>query len=108
MVITLLCGSGNTGSIPVGRPKNMKGFVYVLHDDFNKFYIGSTTDPDRRYKRHLAGFVYTTKRMKNPKMVLCQEFETIKQAQTIELRLKKLKRKDYIQKLINDGEIKMK
>jgi predicted GIY-YIG superfamily endonuclease len=46
--------------------------------------------------------------MKNPKMILCQEFESIELAKKIELRLKKLKRKDYIEKIVKDGYIKMK
>ena len=85
----------------------MKGFVYILKDDLNKFYIGSTTNPPERYQRHLSGFVYTTHRMKNPKMVFCQEFLTIQEAKKIELKLKKLKRKDYLQKIIIDGFIKI-
>ncbi len=86
----------------------MKGFVYILEDDLHKYYIGSTANPLQRYQRHLSGFVYTTHRMQNPKMVLCQEFPTIEEAKKIELKLKKLKRKDYIEKIIRDGYIKMK
>lgn len=90
------------------RPVCMKGYVYILKDDWEKYYIGSTTNPPQRYTRHLSGFVYTTHRMSNPKMVLCQEFPSIKEAKKIELRLKKLKRKDYIEKIVQDGFIKMK
>ena len=86
----------------------MKGFVYILEDDLGKYYIGSTTDPYERYKRHLSGFVYTTHRMKNPRMILCQEFPHISDAKRIELKLKALKRKDYITKIVKDGYIKMK
>jgi predicted GIY-YIG superfamily endonuclease len=86
----------------------MKGFVYILKDDFGKNYIGSSTNVPNRYKRHLSGFVYTTHRMRNPKLVFIQEFETIQIAKKIELKLKKLKRKDYIEKIILDGYIKMK
>ncbi len=86
----------------------MPGFVYILEDENHRYYIGSTTNPPKRYKRHLSGFVFTTDRMKNPKMVLCQEFPSMKEAGRIELRLKKLKRKDYIEKIIKDGFIKMK
>lgn len=86
----------------------MKGYVYILEDDDHRYYIGSSGDPVERHKRHLSGFVYTTHRMKNPKLILSQEFPTIQDAKRIELRLKKLKRKDYIQKMIKDGYIKMK
>ena len=84
------------------------GFVYILEDDRQAFYIGSTTNPPERYKRHLSGFVFTTHRMKNPKMVFCQEYPSIQDAKRIELKLKKRKRKDYIKKIIIDGFIKMK
>ncbi len=98
---------------PLGRRDGnsidfMNGFVYILVDDNNKYYIGSTSNIHKRFKRHLSGFVYTTHRMKNPKLALCQEFETIEMARKIELRLKKLKRKDYIEKILKDGVINMK
>jgi len=41
-------------------------------------------------------------------MFLCQEFPTIDVAKNIELRLKKLKRKDSIEKIIKDGCIRIK
>jgi len=86
----------------------MKGYVYILQDDNERYYIGSSTNPDQRFIRHLSGFVFTTHRMKNPKMIFSQEFPTIQEAKNVELRLKKLKRKDYIKKIITDGYIKMK
>ncbi len=86
----------------------MKGFVYILKDDNHRYYIGSSTNPQQRYERHLSGFVYTTRRMKNPKIIFTQEFPTIQEARRVELRLKKLKRKDYIEKIIKDGHIKIK
>jgi len=85
----------------------MAGFVYILVDDFNKYYIGSCKDIDIRYKRHLTGWVYTTNRMKNPQIALSQEFNTIEEARKIERKLKKLKRKDYIKKIIDDGFIRL-
>ena len=86
----------------------MAGYVYILVDDNDRHYIGSSAEPKHRYKRHLSGFVYTTSRMKNPKMVLCQKFETIQQARRVELKIKKLKRRDYVEKIVQDGYIKMK
>jgi predicted GIY-YIG superfamily endonuclease len=86
----------------------MKGFVYILQDDNDRYYIGSSSDPNQRFLRHLSGFVFTTHRMKNPKIIFTQEFPTIQKAKSIEFRLKKLKRKDYIKKIIADGYIKMK
>ena len=67
----------------------MKGFVYILEDDNHRYYIGSSAKPEERYKRHMSGFVYTTHRMKNPRLVFKQEFKTTEEAQKIERRLKK-------------------
>ena len=85
----------------------MSGFVYIMEDDSKKYYIGSCKDVDIRYKRHLTGWVYTTNRMKNPRVVLSQEYPTIEEARKVERRLKNLKRKDYIEKIIRDGYIKL-
>ncbi len=40
-------------------------------------------------------------------LVFSQKFETIADARAIEKKLKSLKRKDYIEKIIKDGHIKM-
>jgi len=86
----------------------MLGFVYILEDDLHKYYIGSCTDLAARYKKHVSNSVHTSKRMKNPRIVFSQEYSTIQEAQSIERRLKKLKRKDYIRKIVEDGFIKIK
>lgn len=86
----------------------MTGFVYILKDERHRYYIGSSKEPQKRFTRHLTGHVYTTRRMKNPRMVLCQEFDSISVARLVERRLKELKRKDYIDKIVQEGIIKMK
>ena len=86
----------------------MIGFVYILQDDLDKYYIGSCVDVQIRYKKHLSGAVHTTLRMKNPRVVLTQEYPTIIDAKRVERKIKKLKRKDYIAKMIKDGFIKLK
>ena len=84
----------------------MKGFVYILKDRSNKFYIGSTPDFERRFKQHTKGYTQTTRNMDAPKPVLIQEFESLEVARNIELKLKRMKRKDYIEKIVIDGYIK--
>jgi len=79
-----------------------------LKDNRGAYYIGSSEDVAARFKSHLAGEVPTTKRMKEIKIVFTQQFSTIQAAKQIEYKLKKLKRKDYIQKIIKDVYIKMK
>ena len=85
----------------------MFGFLYILKDNNGKFYIGSTDDLKRRLKRHYLGHTQTTRNMKNPTLVFSQKFSSLQEARKIEARIKKLKRKDYIEKIIKDGYIKM-
>jgi putative endonuclease len=85
----------------------MKGYVYILENSDHKFYIGSTNDLDRRFKQHNSGHTHTTKRMGKLELVFKQEYDSLNEARKIEIRLKKLKRHDYIEKIIKDGFIKM-
>ncbi len=86
---------------------SMNGFVYILRDDNHRFYIGSTSDIKRRVKAHNNGHTQTTRNMTNPTLVLVQEYATLNDARNIERRIKKLKRKDYIENMIKVGYIKM-
>jgi len=85
----------------------MKGCVYILQDVKNKFYIGSTTDIQRRLKQHRVKHTATTHRMKIPKLVFSQEYPSIEIARKVERKIKKLKRKDYIEKMVAEGYIKI-
>lgn len=85
----------------------MKACVYILQDENGKFYVGSTIDVEKRLKQHFAGHTQTTRNMKNPKLVMKQEVDSLIIARKIETRLKKLKRKDYIEKIVVDGYIKI-
>ena len=85
----------------------MKAFVYILRDEKRKFYVGSTSDLERRLRQHEGKHTQTTKNMFNPKLVLKQEFPSLLVARKIEGRIKRLKRKDYIEKMVTDGYIKL-
>jgi hypothetical protein len=41
-------------------------------------------------------------------LAFSQEYQTLREARKIERKLKRLKRKDYIEKIIKDGYIKIK
>lgn len=86
----------------------MKGYVYILEDERGTLYIGSTSDLERRLREHARKTTHTLKRLKFPKLVLSQAYPTLLEARHVELKLKKLKRKDYIKKIISDGYIKIK
>ena len=84
----------------------MKGFLYILRDAHGKFYIGSTSNLKRRLHQHDLGHTQTTRAMAVPKLVLSQEYISLSEARKIERRLKGLKRKDYIEKIVQDGYIR--
>jgi predicted GIY-YIG superfamily endonuclease len=86
----------------------MPGFVYILKNKDNRFYIGSTDNLERRFYQHRNKYTHTLKRLGDFTIALIQKFDTLKEARNIELRLKKLKRKDYIEKIVKDGYIKIK
>ena len=70
--------------------------------------MGSTVNLEKRIQHHKGGFTPSTKRLGNVELVFSQEFGSLKEARYIESRLKKLKRRDYIEKIIQDGYIKSK
>ncbi len=86
----------------------MKGYVYILKDKNNRFYVGSTIDFEKRLWQHKLGHTQTTKNMDEPKLVLVQEFKSLTMARKIEMKIKKMKRKDYIEKMVTNGRIQLK
>ena len=83
-------------------------YVYILESIRDKYYyIGSTNDLRTRLKHHIGGFTPSTKRLGKIKLVFNQYYSTLEEARKIERKLKKLKRKDYIRKIIKEGFIKI-
>lgn len=83
-------------------------WVYILKSIKNKkFYIGSTKNWERRLKEHQAGKTKSLRAILPVKVVFKQKFSDLATAKRIEIKLKKLKRRDYLEKIIKDGYIKM-
>ncbi len=82
-------------------------WVYILKTETGKYYIGSTSDLKRRVKNHFSGQTPTTKRLRTESVIFTQEYPTLKEARTIEKKIKNLKRRDYIEKIVKDGYIKI-
>ncbi|PIZ63488.1 hypothetical protein COY16_01925 [Candidatus Roizmanbacteria bacterium CG_4_10_14_0_2_um_filter_39_13] len=83
-------------------------YVYILQSlKTSRYYIGSTLDIDKRLEKHNSGYVKSTKNSVPWKLEMSQKYSSITVAKQIKYRLKKLKRKDYIEKIIDDGYIKM-
>ncbi len=76
-----------------------------MKDEKDRFYIGSTENLERRIHQHQIGHTQTTRNMLSPKLALVQKYGTLGEARKIEQKIKKLKRRDYIEKMIVDGYI---
>ena len=85
-----------------------RGYVYILRSGDGVLYIGSTDDPKRRFYQHRIGHTQTTRNRKINSIALVQEYSSLEEARSVERRLKNMKRKDYLEKMITDGYIKIK
>jgi len=82
--------------------------VYILKSLKNgRYYIGSTNDIRQRFLTHQSGGVKATRYMRPFEIALQQEFSDLSTARKIEQKLKKLKRKDYLDKIVKDGRIRL-
>ncbi len=84
-----------------------KGYVYILKGNNGKYYVGSTNDLKRRLNQHDNNHTQTTKKMNGFELALSQEYDSLLVARKIEMKIKNLKRKDCIEKMINDGYIRL-
>ena len=82
-------------------------WVYILKTESGKFYIGSTENIEARLRHHLRGATPSTKRLRVETLLLKQEYKTIVDARAVEKKIKKLKRHDYVEKILKDGYIKL-
>ena len=83
------------------------GFVYIIQSQtLGIYYIGSTHDPYTRLNEHNKGITIAT-RNKGPWILkFTGQCTTMREARQMEYKIKKLKRKDYIEQIIKDGYIK--
>ena len=82
--------------------------VYILQSEKNNsYYIGSTCDIARRTKEHNSGSVTATKRLIPWKLKLFHKCASLTEAKRLEYKIKKLKRRDFLEKMISDGKITM-
>ncbi|MBI5222190.1 MAG: GIY-YIG nuclease family protein [Candidatus Magasanikbacteria bacterium] len=81
--------------------------VYILSCSNGRYYIGSTSNLDRRLLEHKTGRVLSTKNILPVRLVFPQKFASIRTARTIEYRLKQKKSRTIIDKIIRDGYIRL-
>ena len=83
-------------------------YVYILKSLKNgKYYIGSTNDISQRFLTHQKGGVKATRYLRPFEIALQQECLSLSTARKIEQKLKKLKRRDYLDKIVKDGKIRL-
>ena len=84
------------------------GTVYILKSLVNgKYYVGSTNNLDRRLSEHAKGKTKSL-RSKGPfDLVFRQEFSSLKEARTIEYKLKKLKSRLILDRVIKDQIVRL-
>lgn len=82
-------------------------WVYILNTESGKYYIGSTGNLVKRLEHHRGKHTPSTKALVFKECILSQEYTTLKEAREIEKRLKRMKRRDYIEKIIKDGYIRI-
>ena len=75
--------------------------TYILFSEkLNKYYVGSTTDIERRIEEHNRGKEKFTKTGMPWVIVYSEEFEILANARQRELQIKKQKSRKYIEQLI--------
>ena len=91
-----------------GQLVNMKKCsVYILRSLKNgTFYIGCASDVTLRLKQHNCGNVTATKYKRPYRLEFSQEYPDTSVARKTESRLKKWKRRDFIENIIRDGFIR--
>ena len=77
--------------------------VYVLKSSITeKYYIGQTSDIDKRLLYHNSGYSKSTKAGIPWKLVYSENFDTRQQAMNREAELKKYKSRVMIEKIIGE------
>jgi len=67
-------------------------WVYRLHGRSGRYYIGSTTDLNRRLEQHRQVQTYSTRRLRQPlEWVASLEVESLPEARAMERELKRKK-----------------
>ena len=83
------------------------GFLYIIQSKINDaYYIGSSTDFEKRLIQHNRGLNISTRKRGSWELVFVQKFETLKKARQVEYKLKNKKSKVIIEKIVKDQEIK--
>ncbi|MBP6687236.1 MAG: GIY-YIG nuclease family protein [Lacibacter sp.] len=80
----------------------MVSYCYILYSaKLNKYYVGSTSDMERRFNDHNRGKEKFTSTGMPWKLVYSEPFDELAMARRRELEIKKKKSRKYIEQLIS-------
>lgn len=80
-------------------------WVYVLENkETNRYYVGSTSDINRRINQHKKGYTRTTRVLRTTELVYTETYNTIEEARKREKQIKSYKSKKYIKSLIDKAK----
>ena len=78
--------------------------MYILYSTkLDKYYVGACTESGRRLYEHNIGHSKFTSLGAPWKLLYKEEFETLQEAKSRELKIKKMKSRKYIESLIAKG-----
>ena len=90
----------------LGNRKAMSAYIYILQFKLNgRYYVGSTDNISRRLAQHKSGNTLSTRYMGEFVLVFKQEVESLGIARMAEKKIKSWKRRDFIEKIIQDTRI---
>jgi len=99
-------GGRNPDPTASGLVREMKALIYILQfKKSGRFYVGSTTNLERRIRQHKRKHTATTNRFGDFDVVFTQEIESLERARWAEMKIKSWKRRDFIEKIIKDDKI---
>ncbi len=90
--------------VPNGTFFNMTNYCYILYSQkLNKYYVGSTSDLERRFDEHNRGKEKFTRTGIPWILVYKEAFENLKEARRREIYIKKQKSRKYVESLIRSA-----
>lgn len=80
-------------------------WLYILkNQNTGRYYIGSTSDLERRLKQHRSGKTRTTRILETHELVYKEKYNTLLEARNREKKLKSYKSRKYIEWLISKAK----
>ena len=80
----------------------MPFYTYIIYSaSLNQYYIGHSEKLEDRLSRHINSGSKATKKANDWKLVYTESFETRSEAYRREVEIKKMKSRQYIEKLVS-------